>query len=101
MIIDRTIFDEPHCQSLEILAAQALAEDDAAAAFRLADRRCRIQPTPEPHCYFCALRLSTVSEPKLPLLLILSKQLRLFPIILPPIAGCLHGRTANNKCELR
>ena len=51
MIIDRTIFDEPHCQSLEILAAQALAEDDAAAAFRLADRRCRIQPAPEPHCY--------------------------------------------------
>src|ERR1700756_2841060 len=51
MIIDRTIFDEPHCQSLEILAAQELAKDDAAAAFRLADRRCRIQPAPEPHCY--------------------------------------------------
>lgn len=48
---DRTIFDEPHHQSLELLAAQALAEGNVAAAFRLVDRRCRILPTPEPHCY--------------------------------------------------
>jgi len=51
MADDRTIFDEPHHQSLELLAAQALAAGNIAAAFRLADRRCRILPTPEPHCY--------------------------------------------------
>ncbi len=48
---DRTIFDEPHHQSLELLAAQALAEGNIAAAFKFADRRCRILPLPEPHCY--------------------------------------------------
>jgi O-antigen biosynthesis protein len=48
---DRTIFDEPHHQSLELLAANALAEGDIATAFKLADRRCRILPTPEAHCY--------------------------------------------------
>lgn len=48
---DRTIFDEPHHQSLELLAAQALADGNVATAFRLADRRCRILPAPEPHCY--------------------------------------------------
>ena len=48
---DCTIFDEPHHQSLELLAAQALAEGNSAAAFRFADRRCRILPQPEPHCY--------------------------------------------------
>ena len=51
MADDRTIFDEPHHQSLELLATQALGEGNAAAAFRLADRRCRILPQPEPHCY--------------------------------------------------
>jgi GT2 family glycosyltransferase len=48
---DRTIFDEPHHQSLELLAAQALSNGNAGTAFRLADRRCRILPQPEPHCY--------------------------------------------------
>ena len=48
---DRTIFDEPHHQSLEFIAAQALADGNIAEAFRLADRRCRIFPVPEPHCY--------------------------------------------------
>lgn len=51
MASDRTIFDEPHHQSLELLAIEALAEGNAAAAFRFADRRCRILPKPEPHCY--------------------------------------------------
>src|SRR5262249_61385308 len=48
---DCTVFDEPHHQSLELLAARALAEGDFASAFRLADRRCRIFPWPEPHSY--------------------------------------------------
>ncbi len=48
---DRTVFDDPHHQSLELLAARALAEGDCATAFSLADRRCRIAPPPEPHCY--------------------------------------------------
>jgi GT2 family glycosyltransferase len=51
MADDRTIFDEPHHQSLELLAARALANGDPMAAFRLADRRCRINPAPEPHSY--------------------------------------------------
>ena len=51
MLGDRTIFDEPHHQSLELLAIEALAAGKAASAFRFADRRCRILPRPEPHCY--------------------------------------------------
>ena len=48
---DRTIFDEPHFQSLELLAVQALAARDFLSAFKYADRRCRILPVPDPHCY--------------------------------------------------
>jgi O-antigen biosynthesis protein len=51
MAVDRTIFDEPHFESLELLAAVALADGNFAPAFRLADRRCRIAPVPEAHCY--------------------------------------------------
>ncbi len=51
MVDDRAIFDEPHHQSLELLAARALSEGNIATAFKLADRRCRIPPTPGPHCY--------------------------------------------------
>ncbi|WP_158814054.1 glycosyltransferase [Methylocapsa sp. S129] len=51
MASDRTIFDEPHHQSLELLAARALADNNPMTAFRLADRRCRISPAPEPHSY--------------------------------------------------
>jgi GT2 family glycosyltransferase len=48
---DRTIFDEPHHQSLELLAMRALANGNIPTAFKFADRRCRILPVPEPHCY--------------------------------------------------
>ena len=51
MAVDRTIFDEPHYESLELLAAVALADGNIAPAFKLADRRCRIAPVPEAHCY--------------------------------------------------
>ncbi len=51
MAVDRTIFDEPHYESLELLAAVALADGNIAPAFKLADRRCRIPPVPEAHCY--------------------------------------------------
>src|ERR1700683_3408879 len=51
MTVDRTIFDEPHYESLELLAAVALADGNIAPAFKLADRRCRIPPVPEAHCY--------------------------------------------------
>jgi O-antigen biosynthesis protein len=47
----RTIFDEPHHQSLELLAVEALTRGDTATAFRLADRRCRISPQPSAHSY--------------------------------------------------
>jgi GT2 family glycosyltransferase len=43
--------EDLHHHALEIMAARALAEGDAATAFRLADRRCRILPPPEPHDY--------------------------------------------------
>jgi tetratricopeptide (TPR) repeat protein len=46
-----TIFDEPHHLALELLAAKALADNNAERAFELSDRRCRIRPTPQPHCY--------------------------------------------------
>ena len=48
---DRTIFDEPHHQSLELLAVQALAAGDTTTAFAYADRRCRIAPPPGPQNY--------------------------------------------------
>src|SRR5262245_43512553 len=51
MAPDRSIFDEPHHQSLELLAVQALTDGKSQTAFRYADRRCRILPVPEPHCY--------------------------------------------------
>jgi GT2 family glycosyltransferase len=41
----------PAHHSLELAAARALAQGDVAAAFRAADRRCRIRPLPEAHCY--------------------------------------------------
>ena len=46
-----TFFHEPHHRSLELLAVEALARGDAAAAFRLADRRCRILPLADPYSY--------------------------------------------------
>ena len=51
MAAARTILDEPHHQSLELLAALALADGNLESAFKYADRRCRILPAPEPHCY--------------------------------------------------
>ena len=52
MQYDRTIFDEPHHQSLELLAVRALAAGDAATAFAYADRRCRVAPSAKrPHNY--------------------------------------------------
>jgi O-antigen biosynthesis protein len=44
-------FSEPHHQALETLCVKALQRGDLAAAFRLSDRRCRIRPLPEAHCY--------------------------------------------------
>jgi GT2 family glycosyltransferase len=41
----------PHHQELEVRSALALARGDAAAAFRLADRRCRIRPLPQCHSH--------------------------------------------------
>jgi len=42
---------EPHHQALEVLCAKALERGDLAAAYRLSDRRCRIRPLPDPHCF--------------------------------------------------
>jgi GT2 family glycosyltransferase len=51
LLSDRTTFDEPHHHALERRAVEALSSGDIALAFRLADRRCRIAPPPEPHSY--------------------------------------------------
>jgi GT2 family glycosyltransferase len=51
MTFDSTIFDEPHHQSLERLAARYLAQGDGFAAYQLSDRRCRILPAARPHCF--------------------------------------------------
>jgi GT2 family glycosyltransferase len=42
---------EPHHQALEVLSAKALQRGDVVAAYRLSDRRCRIRPLPDPHCF--------------------------------------------------
>jgi GT2 family glycosyltransferase len=42
---------EPHHQALELLCAKALERGDLATAYRLSDRRCRIRPLPDPHCF--------------------------------------------------
>ena len=44
-------FDEPHHQSLELLAARAIADGDFATAYKLADRRCRVPPSPGSRAY--------------------------------------------------
>jgi O-antigen biosynthesis protein len=41
----------PHHQALEVFSAKALAARDYLTAFKLADRRCRIEPPPLAHCY--------------------------------------------------
>jgi GT2 family glycosyltransferase len=48
---DRTAIEEPHHQSLERLAVEALNRGDTASAFRFADRRCRVAPPPGPHSH--------------------------------------------------
>jgi GT2 family glycosyltransferase len=42
---------EPHHQALEVLCARALERGDWTAAYRLADRRCRISPLADAHCF--------------------------------------------------
>jgi GT2 family glycosyltransferase len=51
MVSDPSFFEEPHHQSLELLAMKALAQGDVEAAFAFADRRCRVSPAPEAHSF--------------------------------------------------
>lgn len=61
MMRDRTEVNRPfeeltfsrhsHHQTLENIAASALADGDFATAFKFADRRCRIEPPPLAHCF--------------------------------------------------
>jgi GT2 family glycosyltransferase len=44
-------FGGPQHQALEVLSAKALERGDIAAAFRLSDRRCRIRPLADAHCF--------------------------------------------------
>jgi GT2 family glycosyltransferase len=44
-------FGGPHHQALELLCVKALARGDIETAYRLSDRRCRIRPLAEAHCF--------------------------------------------------
>jgi O-antigen biosynthesis protein len=44
-------FGGPHHQALELLCIKALARGDIETAYRLSDRRCRIRPLAEAHCF--------------------------------------------------
>jgi GT2 family glycosyltransferase len=44
-------FGGPHHQALEVLCVKALERGDIEAAYRLSDRRCRIKPLAEAHCF--------------------------------------------------
>jgi tetratricopeptide (TPR) repeat protein len=44
-------FGGPHHQALEVLCVKALERGDIEAAYRLSDRRCRIRPLAEAHCF--------------------------------------------------
>ena len=44
-------FGGPHHQALELLCVKALARGDLETAYRLSDRRCRIRPLAEAHCF--------------------------------------------------
>ena len=46
-----SLFEEPHHESLELAAVRSLAQGNFKFAYQLADRRCRISPPPESHCY--------------------------------------------------
>ena len=94
---DRTIFDEPHYQSLELIAATALADGDPRAAFKFADRRCRILPVPEPHCYVLRGEASFRLELKRTESPTSARRLRLRLTTSPAIAGCSPGRAAIGK----
>jgi GT2 family glycosyltransferase len=80
---DRTIFDEPHHQSLELLATQALAEGNAREAFKLADRRCRILPLPDPHSYVLRSEASFQIGARAAAVADLAKALEIAPNYLP------------------
>lgn len=45
------LLKEPHYQALEVLCTKALERGDLTAAYRLADRRCRIRPVADAHCF--------------------------------------------------
>lgn len=44
-------FGGPHHQALEVLCVKALQRGDIETAYRLSDRRCRIRPLAEAHCF--------------------------------------------------
>ncbi|MDR3465910.1 MAG: glycosyltransferase [Xanthobacteraceae bacterium] len=48
---DPRAFDGPRHQELELQCAAALARGDIAQAFAFADRRCRLMPLADAHCY--------------------------------------------------
>ncbi|WP_454630018.1 glycosyltransferase [Bradyrhizobium cenepequi] len=51
-VIDATALVGPRAHvALERLAAQALTAQDFVAAFKYADRRCRVEPPPAAHCF--------------------------------------------------
>src|ERR1700722_7147162 len=66
MDADPTIFDTPHHRALELLALRALSTGRAKAAFEFADRRCRVAPSPNAHCFLlraeASYRMGEIAE---------------------------------------
>jgi GT2 family glycosyltransferase len=48
---DLEFFGGPHHQALEVLCIKALERGDVETAYRLSDRRCRIRPLADAHCF--------------------------------------------------
>jgi O-antigen biosynthesis protein len=99
MLNGRTIFDEPHHQSLQLLAVEALAEGDAVAAFKLADRCCRISPLPEPHSHVLRAEASFTMGNRAAALSDLAKALLLDPEDIAANRRMLSwGKGASQEC---
>jgi hypothetical protein len=89
---------EPHHQALELLCAKALECGDLTAAYRLSDRRCRIRPLPEAHCFVLRAeafhrmgdRAAAVND-----------LLRSHPKISPPIEECCCGESRCSRSPRR
>jgi hypothetical protein len=100
----RAIFDEPHHVSLELGAAQALADANVTTAFKLADPRCRIATRAQPQSYLLRAGGSFRMRNRLPFRMSFP-HLSWRQIVSPQTDGCLYGErtaaAASRNCSHR